>query len=62
MTYSIPDDGLSSTEGPGQDRIVEVLRNLDRIWRERQRAKRALEESQEQTEPVMETAESREEV
>lgn len=55
MTYSIPNDGLSSTEGPGPERIREVLRYLYRRWTRLERAKCALEESQE---PLVEAAES----
>ncbi len=55
----IPNDGLSSTEGPGPERIRKVVRNLYRRWMRLQREKRALEE---QTQPRVETAESREEV
>lgn len=52
----IPNDGLSSTEGPGPERIIEVLRNLDRSLRKKQRAMRTRQELHQQPKPLAEEA------
>lgn len=50
----IPTDGLSSTEGPGPERIIEVMRFLYRNLLREKRARRAAETSLEEPETLAE--------